>query len=117
MRFALRRIVQCVALAVAITGAEVGCGKGPDVGGCSGTTPENTDGTTASSHFLFPINSGSHAGLACDTCHGGAPDWVTINCVCCHSHSQSLTDPLHTPANAPGYQYTSQKCFECHTNG
>jgi hypothetical protein len=108
-----------VVLACTLALGAAACGKHVDVSGCSGATPVNTDGTTAARHFLFPVNSGSHAGLGCDTCHGGAPDWATVNCICCHVHSQTATDTSHnTDAGVvAGYQYVSQKCFECHTTG
>jgi hypothetical protein len=87
-------------------------------GTCGGATPPNID-ITAANHFQFPL-SGSHDALACNTCHGGAPDWTsTFTCVCCHAHDQAKTDGQHAPdgGSVPGYVFNSRACYACHTGG
>jgi len=113
------RLIWGAAVAFVLVVAASGCGSNTDAQGCpGGTTPVNTDGTTASTHYLFPVNSGNHAGLPCNTCHGGEPDWTTFNCLCCHAHEQTRTDGQHSAdGGVPGYQYVSTKCYQCHTTG
>ena len=66
---------------------------------------------------IFPIFSGSHRGRwdACADCHIVPNHYATVSCIDCHSHSQSLTDPIHQAMN--GYAYTTQACLSCHPRG
>ena len=70
----------------------------------------------------FQISAGSHAGIACLTCHANlVAASPAVRCaqpapVCtnCHDHSQSRTDSQHAQPPVPGYQYKDFKCYQCH---
>jgi len=64
---------------------------------------------------LFPIYSGTHAGVwrDCSTCHTNATDLSVFTCTTCHV--QSRTDPAHQ--GIAGYSYASQACLTCHPDG
>jgi hypothetical protein len=61
----------------------------------------------------FPIDSGTHGGLACNECHQQFYD--TFSCTNCHSHDQASVDPSHLPVAA--YTYTPTSCYDCHPRG
>jgi hypothetical protein len=64
-------------------------------------------------HPFFPI-SGDHGGLGCRDCHT-ANTSAAFSCTHCHDHRQSAMDDEHDDVG--GYQWLSQRCFDCHPNG
>jgi len=75
-------------------------------------------GGGAQHDMFFPITSGAHAGAACNTCHdysGGSGNYTQYNCVNCHNHDQSVTDPLHP--GVAGYIWNGTSCYTCHPQG
>jgi len=71
--------------------------------------------TRATHDALFPINSGSHAGVDCNVCHGDYSTFGHFSCIVCHEHDQPSTDPAHT--GVVGYAYGPETCYGCHANG
>jgi hypothetical protein len=75
-------------------------------------------GTWPAHDACFQITSGTHSGIACQTCHSaGVPPIPTgpltctaappANCMGCHN-------PAEHPA-VPGFAPSNQRCYECHT--
>jgi hypothetical protein len=73
----------------------------------------------------FPISAGPHSGIKCQNCHTnlnglGSVDNCnsgTFVCGSCHSGAHSLSKMNNSHSGVPGYQYTDQKCYECHPKG
>lgn len=73
----------------------------------------------------FPINGGPHGGIACLGCHTsisnigsmGSCNSGTFFCGGCHQGTHSQTKMNQEHSEVPGYQYTDQKCYECHPRG
>ncbi len=78
----------------------------------------------------FLINSGSHSGIACLTCHSnlfrarptGTCNTNTETCTSCHAHLCAAMDAQHTPAklaaagltDPSAYSCKDLKCYQCH---
>ena len=65
----------------------------------------------------FPIFSGSHQGrwTTCADCHIIPNDFVSFECIYCHTHNRTDTDQQHQ--GVPGYVYLSSACYSCHPTG
>ncbi len=63
----------------------------------------------------FPITSGFHAGIDCNSCHGDFDTFSKFSCTGCHAHDQGPTDAKHI--GVAGYAYSSQSCYACHPQG
>jgi hypothetical protein len=79
---------------------------------CHGTT--TWDGATFD-HPAFPITSGDHAGVACQTCHTQPTQPQVFTCLTCHEHRRSEMDDEHEDVR--GYSYSSPACYNCHPDG
>jgi hypothetical protein len=99
----MKRIVLAAALAAAAC-----------TGGGGGDAPWLTAKTPAS-HAAFPIDSGAHAGLDCNECHGAFDTFREFACLDCHAHERTQTDANH--AGVEGYAYDSPACYRCHPDG
>ena len=66
-------------------------------------------------HTEFPIQSGPHGGVGCAQCHLEPTNFQSFSCTHCHDHRQSEMDDKHDDVG--GYQWVSQRCFDCHPNG
>ena len=66
---------------------------------------------------LFPVNSGTHAGVwgDCTQCHPPPSGFAGFTCLSCHEHRQSEMDDKHD--DVPGYVYESGGCLSCHPTG
>ena len=68
-------------------------------------------------HPYFPIGKGDRhsPGVwnSCADCHLAQPNYKTFECIYCHTHSKSQTDPHHSGVS--GYQYKSTSCYQCHS--
>lgn len=70
----------------------------------------------------FVLSSGSHAAIACETCHTSIPTVATLGtcntgtaaCTSCHSHECPKSDSQHVPKGVLGYQCKDRRCAECH---
>jgi len=63
----------------------------------------------------FPITSGKHTNIACNTCHTTAGNYAAFSCILCHTHNKTETDGHHSGIN--GYSYTNAACYSCHPQG
>ncbi|MEK7705152.1 MAG: hypothetical protein AAB426_09355 [Myxococcota bacterium] len=61
---------------------------------------------------LFPIASGRHA-LDCASCH--VSSYASFECIQCHEHVCSQTDPRHSEVQ--NYSCQSSRCYDCHPRG
>lgn len=79
--------------------------------------PDGRRGTFAQHDAVFPIFTGTHAGLwsACTDCHTSASDRKVFTCMSGACHPQTATDPAHT--GIPGYTYVAAQCLSCHPTG
>jgi hypothetical protein len=64
---------------------------------------------------IFPIDSGAHAGVDCNDCHGEFGTFTEFTCISCHEHAQAVVDASH--AGTPGYGYGPTTCYSCHPTG
>jgi len=80
--------------------------------GCFECHPDGK--ASAVDHTLnFPIGQGTtHDGISCSTCHVDPKNRKVVDCISCHTHAATETDPIHN--GIPNYAYTSPKCLECH---
>lgn len=71
----------------------------------------------ASFTHKFPITSGKHKNLSCNTCHLNAADLKDFSCLgTCHKHTASNMNNKHKGRN--GYIPNDFKhCIDCHANG
>jgi len=66
---------------------------------------------TADTHVAkFPITSGFHAGVDCNSCHGAFDTFTQFTCIGCHL--QAPTAAQHVGVTA--YAYNSSSCYACH---
>lgn len=73
------------------------------------------DGLTPQRHAaLFPITSGAHEGVACDSCHFSPDSFAPFSCIGCHE--QAVEDAAHLGI-VPGYEYGASTCYACHPRG
>ena len=78
--------------------------------------PSTTALTPLSHDVLFPIATGTHAGVECNTCHGDYDSFTHFNCTACHVHDRARIDPMHLGA-VSGYSYGPETCYGCHPRG
>src|SRR5258708_6999702 len=87
------------------------------LGACSpigGGTPINP--LTPDTHTQkFPITTGKHAGIDCNSCHGDFDTFTRFSCTGCHAHDQAPMDARH--GAMAGYAYNSASCYACHPQG
>jgi hypothetical protein len=65
-------------------------------------------------HTQFPITSGRHSGIACQTCHTTANVFTVFSCTT-GCHARTNTDGHHNGVS--GYRYDSAACYACHPQG
>jgi hypothetical protein len=65
-------------------------------------------------HSWFPITSGRHSGIACQTCHTTTNVYTVFSCLT-GCHARATTDSHHNGRS--GYRYDSAACYACHPNG
>ena len=83
-------------------------------GGCSDGAPANTAPTAITHEVYFPINTGKHGGIDCNTCHGEFDTFTKFSCLT-GCHLQADTDPNHVGVD--GYAWNSADCYRCHPTG
>lgn len=68
--------------------------------------------------MYFPIYSGNHkdAWNDCIECHTIPGNFAEFSCIDCHEHNDQQ-ELLDDHVDEPGYEFNSQKCFECHPAG
>ena len=64
---------------------------------------------------FFPIETGKHAGLSCQSCHDNPADASSITCLSCHAHSPEVAATRHE--NITGFVYSTASCMRCHPAG
>jgi hypothetical protein len=66
---------------------------------------------------VFPIFSGAHRNKwdDCVVCHTDPGNQKVFSCLGCHSHNQTLMNPVHQ--GITGYAYSSGSCYSCHPTG
>ena len=101
-RFLLAMLLVPVALGV------VGCEEDGAGKLLKGMTPAEHD-------RYFPIVSGKHGGVECNTCHGGFETFREFTCLDCHEHDQPLMDSTHQ--GFTDYKWESPRCYGCHPRG
>lgn len=100
----------CVAtLGLLALSAVVDCG-GVDVPVITALTPE-----THTPNFPIAGTQGPHAGLTCDTCHGGTSSFRQFSCSNGTCHPQAEADAQHL--NRLGYEFYGPSCYGCHPTG
>lgn len=70
---------------------------------------------TGHDEYMFPLISGSHAGLDCEECHPAPANTLDFTCTECHEHEKPDMDDEH--GGIGGYEYVSESCLECHPRG
>jgi len=85
------------------------------VSSCKGLdgTADGFTAITPETHTFFPINTGAHAGIDCNSCHGAFDSFKGFDCLTCHTQPQC--DPIHL--GMPGYAFQNPKCLSCHPDG
>ena len=81
---------------------------------CLSCHPTSEVMTRAQHESFFPITSGAHD-LACDACHTTPRNFTSFECILCHTHVCSRSDPQHSEVSA--YSCLSSACYHCHPNG
>lgn len=84
-----------------------------DANGCFGCHPSGGETPIAASDHsaqFFPIQTGSHAAMACASCHTDPTTSKTFVCTTCHT--QAATAAQHP--TAPNYSFTDAGCYSCH---
>jgi hypothetical protein len=81
---------------------------------CLTCHPQGTAITRAQHDPFFPIETGNHA-LACGDCHTTPRDYTKFECILCHTHVCSQSDPRHSEVG--GYSCVSSECYRCHPRG
>jgi hypothetical protein len=79
--------------------------------------PDGRAGDFVQHDAIFPIFSGTHAGVwtQCTDCHTDPTNRKAFACTSAACHPQPSTDPWH--AGIPGYQFASAQCYSCHPAG
>lgn len=67
------------------------------------------------SNKFFPIETGKHADLACQSCHDNPADSSSITCLSCHAHSPEVAATRHE--DITGFVYGTASCMNCHPKG
>ena len=80
---------------------------------CHPTGGEAPISTGDHSAKYFPIETGSHAELACTDCHTDASTSKTFVCTTCHTAAESAKQH----ADTSGYAFTDAGCYGCHPRG
>lgn len=84
--------------------------NGTNCGACHNTQ------TWAGGVHTHIFNQFHHNNGTCTNCHT-PPNYANFSCILGGCHPKPDTDAKHEPQNAPGYQYVSQSCYQCHMNG
>lgn len=82
---------------------------------CEGCHTSTSNWNQAQFNHAFPINSGRHAGFACNECHLTPSNYQQFSCTHCHAHNQSEMDDEHDDVG--GYVWQSSACYTCHPQG
>lgn len=82
-------------------------------GGLDGPPVDKNTAVTPETHTFFPVLTGPHGGIDCNTCHGAFDSFQGFDCLSCHPRSQ--VDPIHV--GVPNFAWTSQQCRACHPDG
>ncbi|MFZ5470871.1 MAG: hypothetical protein ACOZIN_15705 [Myxococcota bacterium] len=80
------------------------------------TAPAVTAVTPLTHEPYFPIATGTHAGIECNTCHGAFDSFIQFSCINCHAHQKPTVDPIHLGVVSE-YTYGEQTCYACHPRG
>ena len=64
---------------------------------------------------FFPIETGKHAGLSCESCHDNPADSSSITCLSCHAHSPDVAATRHE--NITGFVYSTAVLHDLPSEG
>jgi hypothetical protein len=84
-------------------------------GPCLTCHPSGTGGVFPGHDAIFPITTGKHTRILCNTCHQTPGDRSIWTCMASGCHPQAETNSHHQGQS--GYSYTALACYTCHPSG
>ena len=84
---------------------------------CLGCHPMGQTMSLEEHEALFPVTSGSHAGIDCEACHADGDGSAGFTCQGCHSGTHTCARMATPHAAVEGYVCRDADCLLCHARG